>query len=81
MVISTTDKEILSNYNECLEQQIWTANQVSNLLEQMVKNGYINILNKAYKIFMPVSKFLHTYKYIVYYFNKLFYKLIIGKSL
>ncbi|PBC28068.1 Spatacsin [Apis cerana cerana] len=35
MVISTTDKEILSNYNECLEQQIWTANQVSNLLEQM----------------------------------------------
>ena len=52
MVISTTDKEILSNYNECLEQQIWTANQVSNLLEQMVKNGYINILNKAYKIFM-----------------------------
>lgn len=58
MVISTTDKEILSNYNECLEQQIWTANQVSNLLEQMVKNGYINILNKAYKIFMPVSEFL-----------------------
>lgn len=57
MVISTTDKEILSNYNECLEQQIWTANQVSNLLEQMVKNGYINILNKAYKIFMPENLF------------------------
>lgn len=71
MVISTTDKEILSNYNECLEQQIWTANQVSNLLEQMVKNGYINILNKAYKIFMPVSEFLLVYKYIIYYFNNI----------
>ncbi|KOC59819.1 Spatacsin [Habropoda laboriosa] len=29
MVISTRDKEILSNYKECLEQQIWTANQES----------------------------------------------------
>lgn len=66
MVISTTDKEILSNYNECLEQQIWTANQVSNLLEQMVKNGYINILNKAYKIFMPVSEFLSIIIYCIF---------------
>lgn len=55
MIISTTDKEILFNYKECLEQQVWTANQISNLLEQMVTRGYLSILNKAYRIFMPVS--------------------------
>ncbi|XP_050480517.1 spatacsin isoform X1 [Bombus huntii] len=57
MVISTTDKEILSNYEECLKQQVWTANQVYNLLDQMVTYGYITIVSKAYKIFMPESLF------------------------
>ncbi|CAL7936629.1 unnamed protein product [Xylocopa violacea] len=53
MVISTADKEFLSNYKECLQQQVWTANQVSNLLGEMVTCGYVSILNKGYKIFMP----------------------------
>ncbi|KAK9299148.1 hypothetical protein QLX08_007765 [Tetragonisca angustula] len=57
MIISTTDEEILSNYKECLEQQVWTANQVSNLLDQMVTRGYLSILNKAYRIFMPENVF------------------------
>lgn len=66
MVISTTDKEILSNYKECLEQQVWTANQVYNLLDQMVTYGYITIVSKAYKIFMPVS-ILYLYMNILFY--------------
>ncbi|CAK9804301.1 SPG11 [Anthophora quadrimaculata] len=57
IVISTMDKEILSDYKECLDHQIWTANQVSNLLYQMVTHGYVSNLSKAYKIFMPESPF------------------------
>lgn len=57
MVISTADKDILSNYKECLEQQVWSANQVFNLLIKMTTCGYIGTLNKGYKIFMPVSIF------------------------
>ena len=66
MIISTADKEILSNYKECLEQQVWTANQVSNLLDQMVTCGYLSILNKAYRIFMPVSIFYFYEYYILF---------------
>ncbi|XP_012135133.2 spatacsin isoform X4 [Megachile rotundata] len=58
MVISTADEDILSKYKECLEQQIWTANQVFHLLIKMLTCGYISTLSRAYKIFMPYrSKF------------------------
>ncbi|XP_017759699.1 PREDICTED: spatacsin [Eufriesea mexicana] len=65
MVISTSDEKMLSNYKENLEQQVWTANQVSNLLEQMVTCGYINIVNKAYKIFMPENLFNSFFEFLV----------------
>ncbi|KAK1131494.1 hypothetical protein K0M31_017777 [Melipona bicolor] len=65
MIISTTDKEILSNYKECLEQQVWTANQVSNLLAEMVTCEYLSILNKAYRIFMPENVFNLFFEFLV----------------
>ncbi|XP_076176182.1 spatacsin isoform X3 [Ptiloglossa arizonensis] len=55
MIISAADENITSEYKECLEQQIWTADQVLNLLDRMVTCGYIGILDRAYKIFMPES--------------------------
>lgn len=54
MVISTKREDILSDYAECLEQQIWPANKIAELLSKMIQFGYINTLNRAYKIFMPV---------------------------
>ncbi|XP_076375987.1 spatacsin isoform X2 [Megalopta genalis] len=57
MIISTADENIISNYKNCLEQQIWTANQVFNLLNKMVTCGYISTLSRTYKIFMPESAF------------------------
>ncbi|XP_031835040.1 spatacsin isoform X2 [Nomia melanderi] len=57
MIISTADKSIISDYKSCLEQQIWSANQVFNLLDKMVIHGFISTLNRAYKIFMPESVF------------------------
>ncbi|XP_076620109.1 spatacsin isoform X1 [Colletes latitarsis] len=64
MVISASDKNITSDYKECLEQQIWTANQVLNLLDRMVICGYIGILNKAYKIFMPECPFNSFFEFL-----------------
>lgn len=55
MVISTEKEDILLDYTECLEQQIWPSDKVSELLNKMVQYGYINTVNRAYKIFMPVS--------------------------
>lgn len=55
MVISTAREDILLDYTECLEQQIWPSDKVSELLNKMVQYGYINTVNRAYKIFMPVS--------------------------
>lgn len=55
MVISTGKEDILLDYTECLEQQIWPSDKVSELLNKMIQYGYINTINRAYKIFMPVS--------------------------
>ncbi|XP_071562080.1 spatacsin isoform X1 [Temnothorax nylanderi] len=55
MVISTGREDILLDYTECLEQQIWPSDKVSELLNKMVRYGYINTVNRAYKIFMPDS--------------------------
>lgn len=55
MVISAGREDILLDYAECLEQQIWPANKVAELLSQMIQFGYIGTLNRAYKIFMSVS--------------------------
>ncbi|XP_072747233.1 spatacsin [Anoplolepis gracilipes] len=55
MVISTKREDILFDYTECLEQQIWPSDKVSELLDKMVQYGYINTVNRAYKIFMPDS--------------------------
>lgn len=55
MAISTARENILLDYTECLEQQIWPSDKVSELLNKMIKYGYINTVNRAYKIFMPVS--------------------------
>lgn len=72
MIISAADENITSEYKECLEQQIWTADQVLNLLDRMVTCGYIGILDRAYKIFMPVSVYLctlmmQTFSLMLYY--------------
>jgi len=55
MVISTGREDILYDYTECLEKQIWPSDKVSELLNKMVQYGYIKTINRAYKIFMPVS--------------------------
>ncbi|XP_020295554.1 spatacsin isoform X2 [Pseudomyrmex gracilis] len=55
MVISTAREDILSDYTECLEQQIWPSEKVSELLNKMVECGYVKTVNRAYKIFMPDS--------------------------
>ncbi|GAB1864875.1 Spatacsin [Camponotus japonicus] len=55
IVISTKREDILLDYEECLEQQIWPSDKVSELLNKMVQYGYINTVNRAYKIFMPDS--------------------------
>ncbi|XP_039304859.1 spatacsin isoform X2 [Solenopsis invicta] len=55
MVISTGREDILLDYAECLEQQIWPSDKVSKLLNKMIQCGYINTINRAYKIFMPDS--------------------------
>lgn len=55
MVISTRREDILFDYAECVEQQIWPSDKVSDLLNKMIQCGYINTVNRAYKIFMPVS--------------------------
>ncbi|XP_011684393.1 PREDICTED: spatacsin [Wasmannia auropunctata] len=55
MVISSRREDILLDYTECLEQQIWPSDKVSELLSRMVQCGYINTVNRAYKIFMPDS--------------------------
>nr|XP_034171053.1 spatacsin isoform X2 [Osmia lignaria] len=65
MVISTADEVILSNYKECLEQQVWSANQVFNLLIKMTTCRYISTLNKGYKIFMPESPFNSFFEFLV----------------
>nr|XP_012135131.1 PREDICTED: spatacsin isoform X2 [Megachile rotundata] len=65
MVISTADEDILSKYKECLEQQIWTANQVFHLLIKMLTCGYISTLSRAYKIFMPESPFNLLFEFFV----------------
>ncbi|XP_053975278.1 spatacsin isoform X1 [Hylaeus volcanicus] len=64
MVISAANESITSDYKECLEQQVWTANQVLNLLGTMVTCGYISTLNKAYKIFMPESPFNSFFEFL-----------------
>jgi len=55
MAISTKREDILLDYTECLEQQIWPSDKVSELLNKMIKYGYVSTVNRAYKIFMPVS--------------------------
>ncbi|XP_078044398.1 LOW QUALITY PROTEIN: spatacsin [Augochlora pura] len=57
MIISTADENIISDYKNCMEQQIWTANEVFNLLNKMVTCGYVSTLSRTYKIFMPESAF------------------------
>ncbi|KZC04326.1 PREDICTED: spatacsin [Dufourea novaeangliae] len=65
MIISAADESIMFDYKDCLEQQIWTANQVCNLLNEMVTCGYIGTLNRAYKIFMPESPFNEFFEFLL----------------
>ncbi|EZA52114.1 Spatacsin [Ooceraea biroi] len=55
MAISTGREDILLDYAECLEQQVWPSDKTSELLNQMLQEGYINTINWAYRIFMPDS--------------------------
>ncbi|XP_066592873.1 spatacsin isoform X2 [Prorops nasuta] len=57
MVISVARKDFLMQYADCLEQQIWSAANVSDLLQKMVCKGYIKTLYRAYMIFMPDNPF------------------------
>ncbi|KAG7198542.1 hypothetical protein KM043_005909 [Ampulex compressa] len=53
MVISTAKEEILSEYKECLEHQVWPASRVFDLLSTIVLHRYISTVSRAIKIFMP----------------------------
>ncbi|XP_047365730.1 spatacsin isoform X2 [Vespa velutina] len=55
MVISTANKSILSDYAECLDQIMWPANKVLELIPRLVSSGYVYTLSRAFKIFMPDS--------------------------
>ncbi|KAF7381387.1 hypothetical protein HZH66_013781 [Vespula vulgaris] len=55
MVISTANKSILSDYAECLDQIMWPANKVLELIPRLVSYGYVCTLSRAFKIFMPDS--------------------------
>ncbi|XP_043488145.1 spatacsin [Polistes fuscatus] len=53
MVISTANKSILSDYAECLDQIMWPANKVLELIPRLVSSGYVCTLSRAFQIFMP----------------------------
>ncbi|KAK2583208.1 hypothetical protein KPH14_009228 [Odynerus spinipes] len=53
MVISTANKNILSDYAECLDQITWPANKVLELIPRLVSSGYVCTLSRAFNIFMP----------------------------
>lgn len=55
IVISTANRSILSDYAECLDQIMWPANKILELIPRLISSGYICTLNRAFEIFMPDS--------------------------
>ncbi|XP_023290455.1 spatacsin isoform X2 [Orussus abietinus] len=53
LVISVKNKEIESEYEQCMEHQMWSADKVFHLFQIMVSHGYVDTLNRSFQIFMP----------------------------
>ncbi|XP_048514375.1 spatacsin [Athalia rosae] len=52
-VIATNDTAIISDYQDCLECQVWTADRVLQLLKRLVLSGFIKTMSRGLEIFMP----------------------------
>lgn len=53
LVISTDDPVIISDYQDCLDRQVWPADRVLWLLKKLVAFGYAKTLSRGLEIFMP----------------------------
>lgn len=57
LVISIESKNFITEYEDCLEKQIWTASKVLNLFQNMVARGFVSTLYRGLHIFLPVINF------------------------
>ncbi|XP_008543727.1 spatacsin [Microplitis demolitor] len=53
LVISVNDEDLIIDYTNCLNDQIWSAKKVSDLFRRIISLGYIDTLSRGFKIFMP----------------------------
>ncbi|XP_024937810.1 spatacsin isoform X2 [Cephus cinctus] len=53
LVMSVENEEFLSEYEDCLQHQIWSAAKVLHLIQSVLARGYIDSLNRSLEIFMP----------------------------
>lgn len=53
LLVSVEDSEFFLNSKDPLEDQVWSANNVMELFNNLVYHNYISTLNKGLTIFMP----------------------------
>ncbi|XP_014213188.1 spatacsin [Copidosoma floridanum] len=53
LVVSVESADFARQYNECLDNQIWTASEVSSLFLGMVSRGSVGALHRGFQIFLP----------------------------
>ncbi|XP_074094881.1 spatacsin [Cotesia typhae] len=53
LLISVNDEDLIIDYTNCLNDQIWSAKKVSDLFRKIISLGYIETLSRGFQIFMP----------------------------
>ncbi|CAB0038113.1 unnamed protein product [Trichogramma brassicae] len=53
IVISTDNLELTEIYEECMENQVWTARDVASLFRDVISRGYVSTLSRGWQIFLP----------------------------
>ncbi|CAD6223033.1 GSCOCG00005360001-RA-CDS [Cotesia congregata] len=53
LVISVNDEDLIIDYTNCLNDQIWSAKKVSDLFRRIISLGYMDTLSRGFQIFMP----------------------------
>ncbi|KAK0162920.1 hypothetical protein PV327_006649 [Microctonus hyperodae] len=67
LVISTENDKLIEEYTDCLNEQVWSAKQVSNLFRKIISLGYVDTIRRGLEIFMPDNPLCEFFLSLVQY--------------
>uniref|UniRef100_A0A0C9R810 SPG11 protein n=1 Tax=Fopius arisanus TaxID=64838 RepID=A0A0C9R810_9HYME len=65
LVVSIENKDLLNDYSDCLNDQIWPIRRISELFRKLVSLGYTDTLSKGFEIFLPENPIHLFFKFLL----------------